>query len=110
MQCCDGVAICVVTMNSAKETEEPNVARRSDRMYSTFITELNLVRPSSLVCCSLVPGATFLRCVPLVGREAWTVSAFISSLKPSGFYIYHQVVHLKILVSAYNISVYLYCS
>jgi len=35
---------------------------------------------------------------------------FISPLKPSGFYIYHQVVHLKILVSAYNISVLLYCS
>jgi len=68
VQYCGDVVIYVVTMNSAKETlQAPNVARRSDRMHSTFITALNLVRPSLLACCSLFPEATFLRYDPLVG-------------------------------------------
>jgi len=55
VQCCGGVAIYEATMNSAKETlEKPNVAGRSNRMHSTFITELKLVRPSVLVSLLLV--------------------------------------------------------
>jgi len=47
--------MCVVTMNSAKETlQETNVAQRSDGVHGTFSTELNLVRPSVLVSLLLV--------------------------------------------------------